>query len=641
MSTEVKKQEINNLIQALGHDSLGQSHRSVLASFAQMLAYIEDFEEPKQREVKTLLEAFRGMAEWFYTQYEYSLLMEVQELIKVSDESQRALAKLQKLRMPDVLDQELDRAIQILQNARHEADAKRNALLQRYPGLMQAALDKLRDEWQRLNAIATASSALTQDEMLIRILSSVATAAAISVELKTARILIVPGNVFALYFFSYVENLAVLTVPIYSVRAPWEWSIFWHELAGYKVRQLENDLVINEQRKKLIAFHDAYKTMAPNRQKALLEGVIGRPKSSKSGGGKKNQYSLDYLTTVFSQDQPDLKSFGGFEYQFEQVLAKVTRRKRIQYYELLKAEGWCVDWFKELYEDACSVIAIREPFLTFFQDILSRHPASDQRHPPAKVRLSVAKELLNLIAPDRQIPNKPSPMEKATAEQILRFMSLLMVNSPLVEIPAADQSKVYDYGKIMERLSLYNLPDLVGARIGASIQDWSANLIGGSRLTDSGMDAVQSFEALIESFSTQALDGFVKFSSDELASFIGYLEKEIEIQPSFDKLPADSDYRQLLAFSFYERDFLSSQDIRNVFYNQDGVAAPQPLFNNTANTNFIIDSFGLTVRIVTSSDAGEVTFDLREVKWATTRTNWNNAFPADSPFDNIRQYHIQ
>ena len=83
--------------------------------------------------------------------------------------------------------------------------------------------------------------------------------AALSVGIEAERIAIVPGDAFALYFFTYLENFAVLTVPIYSVQAPWEWSIFWHELAGYKVRQLEKDTALTAIRENLERLHNLFK----------------------------------------------------------------------------------------------------------------------------------------------------------------------------------------------------------------------------------------------------------------------------------------------------------------------------------------------------------------------------------------------
>ena len=125
------------------------------------------------------------------------------------------------------------------------AAAEYNNLTENFPTLLQTALDKLKDEWQRLNTIAGASQTLLVDQKLGQALRVVMGVAAYSIGVGAERIAIVPGDAFALYFFTYLENFAVLTVPIYSLQAPWEWSIFWHELAGYKVRQLEKDATID------------------------------------------------------------------------------------------------------------------------------------------------------------------------------------------------------------------------------------------------------------------------------------------------------------------------------------------------------------------------------------------------------------
>ena len=618
--------ELDGLLDPADAVSLRQSHKSVLLSFGQMLDYIHGIGEPKQGEIARLLHVYREMAKKFYTQYEFSLLREIRAQREIQAQSEQVIARIRDLKVADADNNTLRMAIPLVEKAGVDAALEYQDLLKNYPTLMQQALDKLKDEWQRLYAIVTASAALTEDETLLRTLTAVATAAAISVGMEPGQILIVPGNVFALYFFSYLEKIAVLTVPIYSMRAPWEWSIFWHELAGYKVSQLENDTIINEIRIKLTRFYERYKLMEQSEKTKWLEVAARHRPDLKDMNGRKNEFTLNYLNQVFSGNQANLRDLGGFEHQFDQLLARVTRKNKFQSYEQMKKEGWSVSWFQELFEDAYSVIAIREPFLVFFQNILSRHAVTDERHPPPHVRLSVAKELLNLMDPKSKIVNNPRLVEKAAAEQILKFMSLLMVTSPILDAPESNAEPASSLVQFRDAMFLYDFPEHVGTKIGASIENWAANILQSNTQAKS---RVRSAEDLIKEFSDQ-----------ELAGTIAYLKEENQIRPIYELLLAGRDYKQLLALSFYKRDFFSSKGITNVFYNKNGVASSQPIFRDTSDTDFIIDAFGLLARTVSLPTEGEITFEFGPQKWATTRSNWNNAFPENSPFPNIKKYHI-
>ena len=76
---------------------------------------------------------------------------------------------------------------------------------------------------------------------------------------------------------------------------------------------------------------------------------------------RNNIFGRDYLQNfVFSTEKQDLElsDLGNFEYQFERILAKLPENNKFPIYEEIKKQGWCVNWFQELFEDAYSVLAL-------------------------------------------------------------------------------------------------------------------------------------------------------------------------------------------------------------------------------------------------------------------------------------------
>ena len=207
-----------------------------------MLDYIDKIRSSDNADITLLLQTYREMAQKFYTQYELSLLEEIHRQLDAQKKAEQAIQKIENLKSADR--KSLETAKPLLEGALKDADDEHEKLIANFPILLQNALDKLRDEWQRVGAIAVASQALSKDDPLTHSLQVVVEIVAYSVGIEAQRIIIVPGTTFALYFFSYLDNFAVLTIPIYSVQAPWEWSIFWHEIAGYQVREVENGIIL-------------------------------------------------------------------------------------------------------------------------------------------------------------------------------------------------------------------------------------------------------------------------------------------------------------------------------------------------------------------------------------------------------------
>ena len=544
MSTNEQEHQIEDLLKKLDGRSkvktLRQSHNSILISFKQMLAYIEKIKIPdKQRDIELLLRTYRKMAQKFYTQYELSLLKEIKKQRDAREQSQLAIRKIEGLKDKDK--KSLETAKHLLAEAAREANDEHKALIKNFPILLQNALDKLTDEWERVGAIAVASRALSQDDKLTRSLELAVAMIAYSVGIEEERIVIVPGTTFALHFFKYLDNFAVLTVPIYSVQAPWEWSIFWHELAGYQVRQVEKGTIIEIIRtKKLPYFHKIYTAATDENQKEALLDMITR----------NNKFGRKYLKDLFAINELDLSDLGGFDHQFERILTKLPENNKIQIYEKMKIDGWCVDWFKELFEDAYSVLAIGvdcPEFLRLFEDILTRHGVRDDRHPPLDIRRKVAHALLN--PKDIKNPGTPEEIEEViieiTAQQILKFMPL--INSALPQFENA-LSAHQEFQKRNNSASDYlretqeDLFKSVEATIHKSIKGW--------------VQAINNQDNPIDIAKRNAKKNIEEFSKN--LSVFAQLVKEKKGAPSYEKWLEGQDYKQLLAFSFYDIDFLTS-----------------------------------------------------------------------------------
>ena len=363
---EEKNQEIEKSLKSLEKEkSLRSYHKSVNISFDQMFEYIDKFSKDdvnKTRipgELDILVSTYKEMAQLYYAQFELLLLNEIEKQRDTQNAVNLSFDEIDKKLGGETNDvkEAFKTSKELLKMSGESAGEKYDDLVKEYPRLMQNAIDKLRNEWQRINTIVSTGQVLEQDEKLIRSLKSVVAVAAHSVGIEAERIVIVPGNTFALSFFIYLENFAVLTIPIYSMQAFWEWSIIWHELAGYKVRSLERGKAIDTVKEKLEDLYAYYKIAGKAKKEKLIVGVAPNI-----------PFIHGYLTQLFSKGDEELilDDLGGFEYQFEQMVAKLPISK----YEELRAQGWSVDWFKELFEDAWSVLAIGEPFLDIFEDVL-------------------------------------------------------------------------------------------------------------------------------------------------------------------------------------------------------------------------------------------------------------------------------
>lgn len=110
--------------------------------------------------------------------------------------------------------------------------------------MMQAALDKLVEEWHRVYAIIAsirASTSHAEAKRLVDQMSSFVEMAMRDVDLSpnTFPIILQFGQSYSMRFSNYSDGFAALSIPMWVLQSPWEWTILWHELAGEKVRQLK------------------------------------------------------------------------------------------------------------------------------------------------------------------------------------------------------------------------------------------------------------------------------------------------------------------------------------------------------------------------------------------------------------------
>jgi hypothetical protein len=581
--------KIEDLLRLLDEDSVRRFHNSVNISFKQMFEYIVTISNSrKPEEIGILVSAYKEMAQLYYAQYEFLLLKEILKQHNLQKDVELSFNEIDiKLEGENEdVKKAFESSKNLLKKSGESAGKKYDDLIKDFPKLMQDAIDKLRNEWQRINTIVSNGQVLNQDEKLIRSLKSVVAVAAHSVGIEAERIVIVPGNVFALSFFTYLENFAVLTIPIYSVQASWEWSIIWHELAGYKARSLEKITTIDTIRKKLDDFYNYYKIVDEAKKVLMITNAAPNV-----------PFSQGYLIKLFSGENKDLilNDLGGFEFQFEQMMAKLPSKDRISKYEELKAQGWCVDWFKELFEDAWSVLAIGEPFLDIFEDILNRNANRDERHPPVDVRLNVAKELIKLLGDKNGVNRRPKEINPIAAKKILEFITLLIAAAREFKEPEGDNLA----SQQVLRQESQDIRDQISGKlrgvIQKSISNWSKEILDADDPVHNAKQRSTSFIAVL--------------SDDYIANLISMLdEKEKEqINKKYKDLLEYEDYRELLDKPFYEVDF-GTATVTDVFY----------------RTEFIFDTAKLS-SVPAEVAGGSVKYINNNVTKHTTIQFWNTA----------------
>jgi hypothetical protein len=113
--------------------------------------------------------------------------------------------------------------------------------------LMQRALDKLTAEWERVYGFiaSTAAKKTSETREIKNQLAPLIKAAVRDVGFSSDSFPMIPqfGTAYSLGFFNYTDDFMALNLPITALQSPWEWTVFWHEIAGQKVRLLKKTQV--------------------------------------------------------------------------------------------------------------------------------------------------------------------------------------------------------------------------------------------------------------------------------------------------------------------------------------------------------------------------------------------------------------
>jgi hypothetical protein len=225
-------------------------------------------------------------------------------------------------------------------------------------------ISKLTAEWAKLNHLIAdlVFKNISTPEKEFAWLNALVLSAARDLKVDD-EILVLPDydNNFALTRLNYSKDVVILEFPITAMSTPWEWSIVWHEIAGYKVQKMKSkenlifQKLLEESRIPIIQMLDDAK---------LLSNLLSGPGIIESFP----KYVRNSLT------------------HFAKNVNNSSAR-----------EGWYLGYAEELFEDACSTVAFGAPFVEIFMLALNRRKyQSDFRHPTYDIREESAKKLANI-----------------------------------------------------------------------------------------------------------------------------------------------------------------------------------------------------------------------------------------------------
>jgi hypothetical protein len=268
-------------------------------------------------------------------------------------------------------------------------------------------LDKLTREWYVIYSLA--SSTELGSSFLGQFQPYVAQATAdIGVADPQDNFLLIPifGENFSLVTVSYsASNVAILKLPISVIHSPWELSVIWHEMAGLKVSRI---------RKEIQDFLDDY----AKRNKLTLTDHQPAP-------------GIDPITELFTRIREERRLNKDLLLQVREFLAGQDGPG------YPSDEIWSPDWFAQLFEDACSVLAFGDVFVPVLEKILGRQArklTADRRYPDLDTRLQVARRLLVLQKGGRS--RAVTPAERLTDKLLWAFIKK-HESDPVAGLPVA------------------------------------------------------------------------------------------------------------------------------------------------------------------------------------------------------------
>jgi hypothetical protein len=249
-------------------------------------------------------------------------------------------------------------------------------------------MDKLTGEWQLIYSLVSStelgSSYLSGYKPYVE-----QAAIDIGVSDVNEHALLIPvfGDGFSLTTVQYsASHISILRLPISVIHSPWELSVIWHEIAGLKVIGL---------REQIRAFLEKYA-----RDNGLT--LPQRPEPGK-----------DPVTELFNGIRSNITPDDALLSRVRDFLFRPNTPG------FPTDKIWSPDWFKQLYEDACSVLAFGEVFVPVLETILGSQVyklTADSRYPDLQTRLDVARRVLALQKGD---PTPPATVAEKLTDQLL------------------------------------------------------------------------------------------------------------------------------------------------------------------------------------------------------------------------------
>ncbi|MEZ4736801.1 MAG: hypothetical protein R3E79_57705 [Caldilineaceae bacterium] len=213
------------------------------------------------------------------------------------------------------------------------------------------AIEKLTDEWMQITPVIQIAAFDTNASFYL--VGFLVESVYQSLQLDAKEITVVPsfGRQFHLVKFRYAPNVALVSMPVFALQTPWEWSVLWHELATLVIANQE----VSEW---ITTFATAARQTALWQRWLLIDAEQPAPAADPFPHAPVDAVVVDPIGDI---DQ--------------------------------------IGWMEELVEDACSILVLGPVAYRVLHSVLAQRNEqmdirSDTRHPPPNLRLEVAYQLL-------------------------------------------------------------------------------------------------------------------------------------------------------------------------------------------------------------------------------------------------------
>jgi hypothetical protein len=266
-----------------------------------------------------------------------------------------------------------------------------------------ALIDKLQVEWEKVNQLIAASETgrtrlFFNEKYASAWIKKLVAAAAKDLGIDECEIVVLPdfGENYSLLSFNYSTDLVILEIPITALVTPWEWSVIWHEMAGYKAKKMKE--------KDGKVFSKILQESGVKTQDDIIESF---------------EAFFGELRTKPSASNADMGILERVWNGFQQENASTAQI------------SWTERNIQEMFEDACSVLAFGVNFLPIFFRILKRkNYFNDRKHPSPAARKELAQRLLG-IHPESEL---------IVSDKLVQLLNDLIHK----ELPLADKDYIPD-----------------------------------------------------------------------------------------------------------------------------------------------------------------------------------------------------